>query len=331
MSTKDLLIENPESLPAHASQRLPPRLRVKTSASPEEAVALIRAREEKDARIRGIVSVRETREAIKRICRDLPEMPAVLRIGPLDAAGFRARAAEGLPFIVTGIVERWPLLAFTPQTLRERFGDLPVRARVGDYVGTAFAPDRAMQDMSMRQYLDLVAACVDGLPPYLGNLEMRELNGMCHWPAYFEKMGPPRFWLGPAGTVTPLHCDYDDNVFAQIWGQKRIVLSPPHHAEFLYTREASTILFSSPFDPEAPDFGKFPLARNASLIECIVGPGELLYLPAGWFHQVRSLTFSLSANRWARGLPLVLSGDASLRSATCQQRKVFEATTVTDG
>lgn len=187
------------------------------------------------------------------------------------------------------------------------------RARVGDYVNTAFAPDRAMQDMSMLEYLDLVENGAQDLPPYLGNLELRELNSMCHWPAYFDKMGPPRFWLGPARTVTPLHCDYDDNIFAQVWGTKRIFLAPPHHDEFLYPSAANAILFGSPFDPEAPDFDKFPLARQASTIECIVNPGDMLYVPAGWYHQVRALTFSLSANRWARALPLALNGDPSLQ------------------
>jgi ribosomal protein L16 Arg81 hydroxylase len=126
-------------------------------------------------------------------------------------------------------------------------------------------------------------------------------------------MGPPRFWIGPAGTVTPLHCDYDDNIFAQIWGSKRIFLAPPHHDAFLYPSEANAILFGSRFNPEAPDFDQFPLARQASMIECIVDPGELLYVPAGWYHQVRSLTFSLSSNRWARAMPLALNGDPSLQ------------------
>ena len=40
--------------------------------------------------------------------------------------------------------------------LRERYGHVPVRARVGDYIGTAFAPDRAMRDMAMRDYLDRI-------------------------------------------------------------------------------------------------------------------------------------------------------------------------------
>jgi hypothetical protein len=253
------------------------------------------------------------REAIRRVGRSLPSIFAVPRMGLLDASAFQAQAEKGLPFLITGLVNRWPLTALTPQTLRDRFGDVPVRARVGDYINTAFAPDRAMQDMTMREYLELVAIGTLDLPPYVGNLELRELNGMCHWPAYFRKMGPPRFWLGPAGTVTPLHCDFDDNIFAQIWGSKRIFLSPPHHDEFLYPSEANPMLFGSPFNPEAPDFEKFPLARQASMIECIVNPGDLLYVPAGWYHQVRSLTFSLSVNRWARAVPFALNGDPSLQ------------------
>ncbi len=299
--------------PARVSPRSPPPLQASRPASAEEAAAKRQEREQRDAQVRGVTSIQEMRDAIRRAGRALPTISEVPRLRVLDAAGFRARAAQGLPFLITGLVNRWPLCALTPQALRDRYSEVQVRARVGDYINTAFAPDRAMQDMSMREYLDLVAAGTQDLPPYLGNLELRELNSMCHWPTYFDKMGPPRFWLGPAGTVTPLHCDYDDNIFAQIWGTKRIFLSPPHHDEFLYPNEANAILFGSPFDPEAPDFDRFPLARQATMIECVVNPGELLYVPAGWYHQVRALTFSLSSNRWARALPFALSGDASLR------------------
>ncbi|MGZ8288502.1 MAG: cupin-like domain-containing protein [Telluria sp.] len=304
---KNPVTRHEETPQVRVSPRLPPRL------SPEDVIARKHAREYKDALVRGVTSIDAMRDAIKRAARELPAITEVPRIGPLNAASFRERAAAGLPFVMSGIVNRWPLSNLTPQTLRDRFSHLPVRARVGDYINTAFAPDRAMQDMSMLEYLELVAAGTHELPPYLGNLELRELNSLCHWPTYFDKMGPPRFWLGPAGTVTPLHCDYDDNIFAQIWGTKRIFLSPPHHDEFLYPNEANAILFGSPFDPEAPDFDKFPLARQATMIEVIMNPGELLYVPAGWYHQVRALTFSLSSNRWARAMPLALKEDPELR------------------
>lgn len=283
-------------------KRLPPRPHLELELQPAAA------REQKAAQVRGVSSIQAMREAICEASRALPAITAVPRIGRLDGAAFRARAAEGLPFLMAGVVKRWPLCALTPQDLRERFGEVPVRARVGDYVATAFAPDRAMQDMSLRTYLDISESPDSDLPPYVGNLELRELNGMCHWPGYFEKMGPPRFWLGPARTVTPLHCDYDDNIFAQIWGSKRIFLAPPHHGDYLYPREANPVLFGSPFDPEAPDFEAFPLARQASIVEVLVQPGDMLYVPAGWYHQVRALSFSLSSNRWARGVPLALPG-----------------------
>lgn len=299
--------QDPKETP-RSSRLLPPRPAL-VSLTAQQLLEQKQARERKDAQVRGVSSIENMRAAIRQASRALPVITEVARVGVLDAAAFRLRAAAGLPFVITGMVGKWPLSALTPQTLRERYGELPVRARVGDYINTAFAPDRAMQDMSLLAYLELVADGTQALPPYVGNLELRALNSLCHWPAYFKKMGPPRFWLGPAATVTPLHCDYDDNIFAQIWGSKRIILSPPHHDEFLYPSAANAILFGSPFNPEAPDYEAFPLARQASMIECIMQPGELLYVPAGWYHQVRALSFSLSANRWARALPLALRGD----------------------
>lgn len=273
------------------------------------------ARAARDAQVRGVTSIAAMRDAIRTAAQALSPLTEVPRVARPGAAAFRALAAQGMPFILTGVAERWPIARVTPASLRAGYGHLLVRARVGDYIGTAFAPDRAMQDMTLAAYLDLVASHTDGLPPYLGNLELRALNHLCHWPTWLDRMGPPRFWLGPAGTVTPLHCDYDDNLFAQVLGSKRIFLAPPHHDAFLYPAPANEILSGSPFDPEAPDFDSFPLARQAQLVACTVNAGEMLYVPAGWYHQVRALTFSLSSNRWARAMPTALDLAAAKRLA----------------
>jgi hypothetical protein len=291
---------------SRTTKALPPR--VLATETPEQAAANRLARAQRDAQVRGVSSIDEMRAAIRQASRTLPAIAAVPRLRAPGAAQFRERAAQGLPFLIEGVVNRWPLAAQPHSILRERHGHMAVRARVGDYISTAFAPDRAMRDMTMAAYLDLAEGSA-GLPPYLGNLELKELNSMCHWPGYFDKMGPPRFWIGPAGTLTPLHCDYDDNIFAQVWGEKRIFLSPPHHDEFLYVKEASAMLFGSPFNPEAPDYAAYPLARQATMIEVVVRPGDMLYVPAGWYHQVHALTFSLSSNRWARGVPFVMRQD----------------------
>lgn len=230
----------------------------------------------------------------------------VPRVAPLDLGVFRALARGGVPFVMVGMLGSWPLFTYTPEQLKAEFGSLQVWARTKDYVEKAFSEKRTFIDMSLAEYFDFVSADSSDLPPYLGNQKIPELAALCRWPPYFSKPAAPSIWLGPRGTLTPLHCDYDDNLFAQIWGRKRLVLFPPHHDDYLYTREVNPVLFGSAFDPDAPDFEQMPLARQASAIECVMSPGELLYLPAGWFHQVRALEFSLSANRWTKDYPLAL-------------------------
>jgi hypothetical protein len=247
------------------------------------------------------------RDRVIKASRLAPEISRVPKVDALDQASFRSLAKAGTPFIVRGVVNQWPLAALTPQTLHERFATLPVCARVADYVEKAFTQKRQQQEMSLAEYFELIARGTAGLPPYLGNQTLPQLSELCQWPDYFQTWATPKIWLGPAGTVTPLHCDYDDNLFAQVWGQKRFLLYPPHHAEFLYLREANPVLFGSPFDPEAPDYQAFPLASKARLVDCTVEAGEMLYLPAGWFHHVRALGLSLSANRWTRDQPFALS------------------------
>lgn len=257
---------------------------------------------------RNAKTLARIREQVIEASHRAAEVTSVPEVDTLGSAAFVAMAKAGQPFILKGIVKQWPLAALTPQALQEQFAALRVQARVADYVETAFTPQRQRRDMTLAGYFQLIAQGDDGgLPPYLGNQVLPELTALCQWPDYFQKWDKPRIWLGPEGTVTPLHCDYDDNLFAQVWGQKRFLLYPPHHAQFLYLREANPALFASSFDPEAPDYSAFPLAKQARPIECVLQAGEMLFLPAGWFHHVRAMSFSLSANRWTRERPLALS------------------------
>jgi hypothetical protein len=216
----------------------------------------------------------------------------------------------GLPFLVDGIVGRWPLNGRIARHLRQRYGAVPVRARVGDYIGTAFAPDRAMQDMTMLEYLEL-AERTAGLPPYLGNLELKELNRLCHWPAYFDKMGPPL--LDRPGR-------HHDAAALRLRRQHfRADLGPQADLPVAAASRALPVCAGSQrhavwlaFNPEAPDFG-LTAGAPGQHDRGAVQPGDMLYVPAGWYHQVHALTFSLS-NRWARGVPLVLAASASTQA-----------------
>jgi hypothetical protein len=155
---------------------LPPRVLEAEAHALELAAVRQQARAQRDAAVRGVTSVAAMRAAIQQATSRLPLISSVARYRNLDAAEFRALAAQGQPFLLTEPVTRWPLSQMDAGVLRQQYAGMPVRARVGDYINTAFALDRAMQDMTMGAYLDLIEAGDYSLPPYLGNLELRELN-----------------------------------------------------------------------------------------------------------------------------------------------------------
>ena len=110
-------------------------------------------------------------------------------------------------------------------------------------------------------------------------------------------------WLGPAGTVTPLHFDSYDNVLTQVFGYKRVRLYEASQTHLLYPKEGGGGGIDaqgnvSAVDVEAPDLEAHPEFARAVGTEAILGPGDGLFIPAGCWHHVRSLTPAFSISFW---------------------------------
>lgn len=83
-----------------------------------------------------------------------------------------------------------------------------------------------------------------------------------------------------------------DNLLVQVVGKKKVVLFPPSDAPYLYlVGDKSRVL-----DLDHPDLSLFPLFPQASPHETLLGPGEVLYIPALWFHNVTALEFGVAVN-----------------------------------
>ncbi|XP_053132471.1 bifunctional peptidase and arginyl-hydroxylase JMJD5 isoform X2 [Hemicordylus capensis] len=105
-------------------------------------------------------------------------------------------------------------------------------------------------------------------------------------------------WLGPAGTVSPLHQDPQQNFLVQVMGRKYIRLYSPQESAKLYSHEGHLLHNTSQVDPEAPDLAKFPKFEAAASQACVLRPGQVLFIPARYWHYVRALDTSFSVSFW---------------------------------
>lgn len=200
------------------------------------------------------------------------------------------------PVKIAGMLDEWSAREWTADTLRQRWGGhgIEFTERVPGSSQTS------RRQGSLSQFLDLIespeglgryywtAYNQTGSNPLLAELAegVQEVPGLCR-PL---NEGRVYYWIGPAGTRSGLHFDPYNVLFAQLRGSKRFYLLPPSAMPRLYLYND----FFSPVDLEHRDELSYPLSKGLQPIEVEVKEGEVLLLPVGWFHQVTSLTYSVS-------------------------------------
>ena len=145
----------------------------------------------------------------------------------------------------------------------------------------------------------------------------------------------PRIWIGNRLTVQT-HFDLSSNIACVVGGRRRFTLFPPEQIENLYIGPMEFTISGPPISMvpvHSPDLGRFPRyaealrhARSAEL-----EPGDALFIPYAWWHQVESLTpFNVLVNYWwndARqaGSPFdcMLHAVLTLRDLPPAQRQVW--------
>ncbi len=241
-----------------------------------------------------------------QLARNHPARCAVERRETLDAETFfRDYYAANRPVVMTGMMKDWAALTrWTPQYFRERFGHVSVQIQSGrnsdpDYEMNI---EKHRRVLPFADYVELVEAGGSGNDHYLvANNQVFDKTGlgelMQELQLFPELMDPSRssnsvfFWYGPQGTVTPLHHDPCNLILAQVRGRKRIKMYPPIQTPLLYNEVG---VFSRA-DPENPDASQ-PDFTAATAIETVLGPGEAIFIPVGWWHHVRSLDVAVSVS-----------------------------------
>ncbi|KAF5631571.1 phospholipase [Fusarium sp. NRRL 52700] len=131
-------------------------------------------------------------------------------------------------------------------------------------------------------------------------------------------------WIGNSKSVTAMHKDNYENIYVQILGRKHFVLLPslcypcvneqPLKAA-TYTRgengmelKIDTDDEAVPFaiwDPDRPEQNATKFSHLAQPLRVTLNPGDMLYLPAMWYHKVLQSCaeedegFVLAVNYWS--------------------------------
>jgi len=256
-------------------------------------------------------------------------MRPIAEYAPMDRATFeREIVAKGEPAVFRGLVADWPAVeagADGPEVLarmlQEAATDEPIQAwfappEVGgrfdynaDFSGFNF--NRRMTTIG--QLLELLLTQRGREQPftmYAGGLPIAKLA-----PALIPGIPVPMLdmaretlislWFGNA-THTRTHWDQSQNLACVVAGRRRFTLFPPQQLKNLYVGPLDFTLAGQPtslVDVDAPDLAAYPRFTEAlaAAQRAELGPGDALYIPALWFHDVLSLEdFGTLINFWWR-------------------------------
>lgn len=202
------------------------------------------------------------------------------------------------PVIITGMMDDWPALQkWSLDDFAERFGDREVEVSFGRHAGEN---DEVEQETFLRplRFADFVekvrTAGVTNdfnLTAIDNSANKRVLaplwDDIVQIPEYLDgrdRLGGS-FGFGPAGTVTPFRHDLTNTFMAQVVGRKRVKIVPSWDTPLMRNHVHGDSKIDGRTTPPSPS----PDMDEPQVLECVLNPGEVLFLPVGCWHFVEGL------------------------------------------
>eukprot|EP00941_MAST-03F_sp_MAST-3F-sp1_P002623 g2623.t1 len=108
-------------------------------------------------------------------------------------------------------------------------------------------------------------------------------------------------WFSTQNATTTFHYDSEHNIYIQLSGSKRFLMASPKDVKNMYLHPILHPFFRQSKIRNIETHSEFPLFKDVEVIEAIVEPGDILYMPAMWFHNVKAVSSELSTslNFWS--------------------------------
>jgi len=249
----------------------------------------------------------------------------------------RKYVSRNVPVVIEDAIDHWPALSkWTPEHLKEKLKDTEVTVAItpdgkGDCIidGKFVLPlekqmkfNEAMDEMMDKSskrvlYMQTQNDCLSKEFPSL----VEDVEVQLDWANKILGSHPDavNLWIGDSRSISSMHKDPYENFYAVITGSKEFLLHPPTDYPFLYEKEYPQANFIEEgdkllikeftelppvswisVDPDNPSeqSEQFPLYRHSTPIRVTLNPGEMLYLPSFWFHQVTQTDMTIAVNLW---------------------------------
>lgn len=241
-----------------------------------------------------------------------------------DSPGLRAQLqACAEPVVLRGLVSHWPAVQAARAAPGGILGVLQRLDSGAEVMATktraaargVMGYDEALTDFAFVKARMPLAEFIGHLAAYAGRSGAPSIAAQCARVSEvipgFSDENPlqalpgvvPNFWLGNALTV-PVHHDHPFNLACVVAGRRRFTLFAPDQVGNLYIGPLAHTPSGAPISvvhPKAPDFDRYPRYRMALAAARVaeLGPGDAIYIPPLWYHQVEALDdINLLVNYW---------------------------------
>lgn len=242
----------------------------------------------------------------------------------IDSASFADRQQACRPFVLRGLCADWPAVQAAgkgwpifAQWLKDRASDATGEAFHGSpEIAGRYYYDDALSGFNFERETLALCALIDRVSAraasgsgdswYMGSLPADTfLPGFAadHPMPVIDMSVAPRIWVGNASDVA-CHYDMFDNLACVVAGRRRFTLYPPECIHDLYVGPVDFTMAGQPVamaaaappgDPRYPRFAKAAAKAHSITLH----PGDALYLPKTWWHQVEALDPSnMLVNYW---------------------------------
>jgi hypothetical protein len=210
------------------------------------------------------------------------------------------------PLIVRDGAHAWPAVSlWTNEYLTEKYGHVTIEYMAGsarDY-GQISQVESVKRNMPLGAFLERCNSLVSSNDFYMVatnfNLKSAALSPLIEdicrpnlYPLEDQTWKQrARLWIGPRGTVTPLHHDRMNSIFVQVRGKKRWRMLPSVSLPLMHNHAVTFSEFDA--SHEWPDHDNH---APSPYLDFVLNPGDILFVPVGWWHWVYSMEQSISVN-----------------------------------